>query len=272
MYVAHAMAASLRRARVFLLLIGSVLALAAWPSVASADVSLSDGKFGGGTTGNSSPPGGVLPASVKGTVSGATWSSTRWTIGSSTGCYNHGNCTSGDHTIDFRTNNKNTVTAPGGPDDSYAVVYTPYASNDCSGNPSGSAYTLTNALNVTGPGKNPDLVERCGINVMLVLDESGSIASSNATGAVRTATKSFLVALSGTGSEVSIVDFSSTADRPIGIHGGDGRVDRRDLQPVHRQHEPRRSATTRAAGRTGRPHSRRWTRRTGARRPTSSSS
>ena len=50
---------------------------------------------------------------------------------------------------------------------------------------------------------------------MLVLDESGSIASSNATGAVRTATKSFLVALSGTGSEVSIVDFSSTAGRPI---------------------------------------------------------
>ena len=215
MYVAHAMAALLSRARGVIAALGALLALASWPSVASADVSLSDGKFGGGTTGNSSPPGGVLPASVKGTVSGATWSSTRWKIGSSTACYDHNTWTSGDHSIDFRTNNKNTVTAPGGPDDSYAVVYTPYASNNCSGNPSGSAYTLTNALNVTGPGKNHDLVERCGINVMLVLDESGSIASSNATGAVRTATKSFLVALSGTGSQVSIVDFSSTAGRPI---------------------------------------------------------
>ena len=198
-----------------IILTTSIVALAAWPSVASADVSLSDGKFGGGTTGNSSPPGGVLPASVKGTVSGATWSSTRWKIGSSTACYDHNTWTSGDHAIDFRSNNKNTVTAPGGPNNSYPVVYTPYASNDCSGNPSGSAYTLTNALNVTGPGENHNLVERCGINVMLVLDESGSIASSNATGAVRTATKSFLVALSGTGSEVSIVDFSSTAGRPI---------------------------------------------------------
>ena len=50
---------------------------------------------------------------------------------------------------------------------------------------------------------------------MLVLDESGSIAASGATGAVRNATKAFLGALSGTGSRVSIVDFSTSAARPI---------------------------------------------------------
>ena len=216
----------------------SIVALAAWPSVASADVSLSDGKFGGGTTGNSSPPGGVLPASVKGTVSGATWSSTRWTIGPSTGCYNHGNFTSGTQTIDFRTNNKNTVTAPGGPDDSYAVVYTPYASNDCSGNPSGSAYTLTNALNVTGPGENHNLVERCGINVMLVLDESGSIASSNATGAG--ADRYQVLPGRALRDRLRGLHCRLQLDRrsPNPIHGGDGRVDRRDLYPVHRQQKP----------------------------------
>ena len=120
-----------------------------WPSVASADVSLSNATIDGGTTSTSSPPGGVLPASVKGTVSGATWSSTRWTIGSSTGCYDHTSWSSGEHTVNFvvRQDNrdKNTVTAPGGPDDSYSVVYTPYATNDCSGNPSGSAATSRTA-------------------------------------------------------------------------------------------------------------------------------
>ena len=50
---------------------------------------------------------------------------------------------------------------------------------------------------------------------MLVLDESGSIGTSGATGAVRNATKAFLGALSGTGSRVSIIDFSTSAARPI---------------------------------------------------------
>jgi uncharacterized repeat protein (TIGR01451 family) len=52
---------------------------------------------------------------------------------------------------------------------------------------------------------------------MLVLDESGSIGNTTgATAAVRNATKAFLGALSGTGSQVSIIDFSTNAGRPIG--------------------------------------------------------
>ena len=131
-----------------------------------------------------------------------------------TGCYEHSNWTAGDpHRQLHRRNNKNTVTAPGKPDGSYTVTYTAYANNGCSG-PAGE-FNLTNALNVTAPGNNPNLAERCGINVMLVLDESGSIASSGATEAVRNATKAFLDALSGTGSKVSIIDFSTSAARPI---------------------------------------------------------
>ncbi|MGH3337745.1 MAG: VWA domain-containing protein, partial [Propionibacteriaceae bacterium] len=203
-----------RRGRAMIVLSISIVALAAWPSVASADISLSNPKIEG-TTSTSSPPGGVLPASVEGTVSGNTWRATGWKIGSSTGCYNHNDWSSGDHTVNFQTNNKNTVTAPGGPGASYSVVYTPYTTNDCSGAAGGADASLPNALSVNAPGPNPDLVERCGINLMLVLDESGSIGSSGATGAVRSATKAFLDALSGTGSQVSIVDFSTTAGRPI---------------------------------------------------------
>ena len=210
------MTTTARRARALIVLSTSIAVLAAWPSVAAADVSLSDARIDGGTTSTSSPPGGVLPASVQGSVSGTNWRATRWTIGSSTGCYNHSDWDSGDHTVNFQNNGKNTVTAPGGPGANYSVVYTPYTTNDCSGSAAGEPASLINALSVTSPGPNPDLVERCGINLMLVLDESGSIASSGATGAVRSATKAFLGALSGTGSEVSIVDFSTTAGRPIG--------------------------------------------------------
>ena len=70
-------------------------------------------------------------------------------------------------------------------------------------------------LRVTSPGPNDDLPPRCGINVMLVLDESGSIASSNATEAVRSATRAFLDALSGTGASVAITDFSTTAQLQV---------------------------------------------------------
>jgi uncharacterized repeat protein (TIGR01451 family) len=208
-----------RRVWGILAVAGVVAAFGVWPSVASADISLFDATIGG-TTSTSSPPGGVLPAEVRGTVSTpSTWRATRWTIGSSTGCYDHSNWGAGQQvrTVNFRTSdNKNTVTAPGGPGASYSVVYTPYTTDNCSGDPGGAPITLTNALSVVGPGPNPNLAERCGINLMLVLDESGSIASSNATGAVRSATKAFLGALSGTGSQVSIIDFSTNADRPIG--------------------------------------------------------
>ena len=48
--------------RAMVVLTLSIVALAAWPSLAAADVSLSNATIGGGTTSISSPPGGVLPA------------------------------------------------------------------------------------------------------------------------------------------------------------------------------------------------------------------
>jgi uncharacterized repeat protein (TIGR01451 family) len=214
LYIRAAMDASARRARAMVVLATSIVALAAWPSVASGDVSLKNGKIDG-TTSSSSPPGGVLPAQVQGVVSSGTWAATGWAIGDESGCYNHTDYgpSPDTRTVNFQSNGKNTVTAPGQPT-RYDVVYTAYTSNNCSG--AAGVFGLTDALNVTAPAQNPDLTERCGIDLMLVLDESGSIASSGATGAVRDATKAFLGALSGTGSSVSIIDFSTNAGRPIG--------------------------------------------------------
>ena len=133
-------------------------------------------------------------------------------------------------------------------------MYTPYTNNDCSG-ARGCSSTLNNALSVTTPATNPNLAERCGINLMLVLDESGSIGStSGATAAVRTATKAFLGALSGTGSQVSIIDFSTSAARPIGYTTVTPESIAQTFNPYIDNTNPA-TATTPAAGRTGRPRS-----------------
>jgi uncharacterized repeat protein (TIGR01451 family) len=161
-------------------------------------------------TSTSAPPGSVMNASVTADVSsGTTWSATGVQFGSRAQvCVNHDNESSGNNR---RANFK--VTAPGPPGD-YDVGFQPNTSSDCKGS-DGTPFTLTNGLRVTTPAPNPNLPPRCGINVMLVLDESGSIGTSGQTETVKNATRAFLDALSGTGAKVSIVDFSSTAARPV---------------------------------------------------------
>lgn len=65
------------------------------------------------------------------------------------------------------------------------------------------------------PITNPDLEAACGIDVILVLDESGSIGTSGATQDVKNAYNAFIGALSGTGSDVAVIEFSSSATRVI---------------------------------------------------------
>jgi uncharacterized repeat protein (TIGR01451 family) len=124
-------------------------------------------------------------------------------------CFDHANQGAG---INRRVTLR--VTAPGPPGD-YDAAFTPNEASNCTGT-DGTTRTLTDGLRVTTPGLNPNLPPRCGINVMLVLDKSGSIQSSGQTETVKAATRAFLDALSGTGAKVSIVDFSSTASRPVG--------------------------------------------------------
>ena len=85
----------------------------------------------------------------------------------------------------------------------------------CGGTKS-DVFTLRDAVRVTAPRPNPNLAAGCGLNVMLVLDESSSIASSGATNHVRNAANAFIRSLSGTGSRVAITVFSSTARLGVG--------------------------------------------------------
>ena len=187
--------------------IGAALALAVSPSAAAAALEVTAATIDS-VTSTSSPPGGVLEARVKGQASGSdAWRGTEYRFGGGAQrCVNTPN-TGGSQTVEFN------VTAPGDPGN-YDAGFTARGTDSCGGAASPEK-VLREALRVTAPGPNPDLPPRCGINVMLVLDESGSIASSGATDTVRNAAKAFLDALSGTGSAVSIIDFSTTARRQV---------------------------------------------------------
>ena len=74
----------------------------------------------------------------------------------------------------------------------------------------------------TNPAPNPDLTKACGLDVLVILDESGSIASSNATDDVRRAFTAFVDSLNNTGSSMAVVEFSTVARLPTigGLSGG----------------------------------------------------
>ena len=64
------------------------------------------------------------------------------------------------------------------------------------------------------PIDNPDLQRACGLTVMVILDESGSIDTSDATEDVRNAYRAFISSLNNTGSSVATIEFSSQARLP----------------------------------------------------------
>ena len=197
-----------RTIRAALIVAAFTLALAAWQGAAAGALDVT-GVTVDGVTSTSTPPGGVLEArvTVKATAS-SRWRATLTRIGTDDHvCHDHDDG-QGNKTASFN------LAAPGTPG-SYDLEVTAAGANNCGGEQS-APETLTDAIRVTAPAPNPNLAPRCGINVMLVLDESGSIQSSGATEKVRNAARAFLDALSGTGATVSIVDFSSSAARPIG--------------------------------------------------------
>jgi LPXTG-motif cell wall-anchored protein len=65
------------------------------------------------------------------------------------------------------------------------------------------------------PIPNPDLVAACGIDILVILDESGSIANAGATDDVKTAFRAFTAALNNTGSRMAVAEFSSVARLPL---------------------------------------------------------
>ncbi|MEZ4683847.1 MAG: VWA domain-containing protein [Caldilineaceae bacterium] len=63
---------------------------------------------------------------------------------------------------------------------------------------------------------NPDLLGGCGLDMILVLDESGSLDDDVAT--VRNSVAGLLEALADTSSRVAVVEFNETARTPLGAH------------------------------------------------------
>ena len=71
-----------------------------------------------------------------------------------------------------------TVTVPAQlPRGVLSLVVRGFANHGCNGN-GNTTYTLHNALRVVGRVNNPGLTTKCGLNVMLVLDESATVANS----------------------------------------------------------------------------------------------
>jgi hypothetical protein len=200
-----------RRTRVILGLVALVAALAAWQGAAlgiSIDSAKLDVTSNGDTnpaTSVSSPAGGVIRADLE--TSNGTWRSTRYDIKSDPP--GTGTSTCRDDDGDFN------ITAPAKPG-TYDIEFQVFSGANCTGSKS-TVKILDKGLEVTAPRANPDLPARCGIDVQLILDRSGSIGDTpGATQAVRSAAKAFVGALSGTGSKVAIIDFSSTAKLQIG--------------------------------------------------------
>ncbi len=178
------------------------------PGVASGAPVLTSATIDG-VTSTSAPAGSVMDARVTGRAVGGPWAGTEYRFGSgSSDCVNTTDVSSGNvGTVSFD------VTAPRNPG-SYSAGFIGTSTSTCGGNKS-PELVVNDALRVTTPGANPNLPPRCGINVMLVLDKSGSIQSSGQTETVRNATRAFLNALAGTGASVSITDFSSTAKQQV---------------------------------------------------------
>ncbi len=102
------------------------------------------------------------------------------------------------------------IVLPRGPG-SYDATFWVNTKADCTpGGTNSERITKTDFIRLTGGFPNPSLQAGCGLHVMLVLDRSGSI-NSTAAAQVRGATRSFLEALNGTGSQVGIIDFADTA-------------------------------------------------------------
>jgi uncharacterized repeat protein (TIGR01451 family) len=152
-----------------------------------------------------------MRAKVTGSTSGGdSWRGTEYRFGGGAWQCVDTPTGTGDHEVQFD------VAAPGDPGD-YNVRFRARSTDTCGGIESGER-VLVDGLRVTTPAPNPNLEPLCGIDVMLVLDKSGSIASSGATEEVRDATRALLNALSGTGAAMSIVDFSTRAERPVGYN------------------------------------------------------
>jgi uncharacterized repeat protein (TIGR01451 family) len=200
--------------RVLLGVTSAVLLTAVAPAVASAAITVTNATLtSAGVKSLAAPPGSVAYDS-KVTVTVTAGDTTRAIA------YSYNSNLSNSTCVDVSGRSPYTVdiVLPRTPSDpsAYSLYFQASTASGCGGTKS-NVFTLPAAVRVTASYANPGLAAGCGLNVMLVLDESYSIATtSGATAKVREAAKSFLGALSGTGSHVAIIAFSRTAALNVG--------------------------------------------------------
>ena len=83
----------------------------------------------------------------------------------------------------------------------------PVAASDPAGTPPAAASAAET------PAANPDLQAACGIDINMILDESGSVSSYKAD--IQRAFRAFLAALKNTGSRMAVSEFSTVARLPL---------------------------------------------------------
>jgi uncharacterized repeat protein (TIGR01451 family) len=196
---------SWRVGRFLCALAATMAVMAAVPAFASAQAGISAARL---DPSQAAPPGSVLvDTRIYVTSSGAaplavSYSFTDETPGSS-------NCRAVNlfqQGPEYRTGLFNlTLPRPGGARRLYVRAWT---NANCT---AGASVVTSIPVDVTVPGANPVLLQRCGLDVILVLDESASISSFGAVETVRSAATSFVNALFGTGSRVATVAFSRAA-------------------------------------------------------------
>ena len=134
----------------------------------------------------------------------ATWRSTSYAIGGTTGP-----CDSAHGSGANATAYTNEITLPETTPSPGTITVQLFSTTDCSGASLGSAST---SFKIDTPAGNPTLTARCNSRVALVLDESGSIGSTQgAAAAVRNGAKAFANGLVGTGAQLAVIGFSTSA-------------------------------------------------------------
>ena len=207
-------------------LTAGVLAAVAWAAPAISVTSLQ--ARASGNTITSGPIGSGYDIRISATVTDTRWESTRWFIGGVPRCVNHEDQNAGNRTVDLKYQYEDNPTLKEGvlpdpdkvgpsehvfppPPGSTSQLRVELFNNDsCTGPPLATQQT---PLTASVPGPNEELVAACqGMKVVVVLDESGSIASAGATQEVKDATKALARGLIGTGARMAVFKFSTTAD------------------------------------------------------------
>jgi PKD repeat protein len=157
-------------------------------------------------------PGESITIQINVTTSGSSndWESTSWRISTTSPgtmtCVNTPNHTSsGTYTETF------SITAPSTAG-TYNAYFRAHDGNSCSSTDQSSLHTMTNAVVVVGipTVPNPPLTQSCGLDVVLVIDGSGSIDNSEYS-QMQAALVAFVNALAGTPTQFAFVEFATSA-------------------------------------------------------------